>query len=74
MILPWRGPGFYFNSLQACCCCAMGASLSGVANGVCCTRGDEEAARLVKNRCLGHFYLLQGWNCGHRGNRGFRMA
>jgi len=28
----------------------MGASLSGVANGVCCTRGDEEAARLVKNR------------------------
>ena len=43
---------FYFNSLQGCRC-AMGASLSGVANGVCCTRGDEEAARLVKNRCLG---------------------
>ena len=73
MILPWRGPGFYFNSLQACCCCAMGASLSGVANGVCCTRGDEEAARLVKNRCLGHA-PTSGLELWHRGNRGFRMA
>ena len=51
----------------------MGASLSGVANGVCCTRGDEEAARLVKNRCLGHA-PTSGLELWHRGNRGFRMA